>query len=81
MPKHRCVADHLGRQIVEVHDRFTEAMRARLPRMDAEQKERYFVLVSTLVGKLEDPEKPLKQVLQESVAELLPLVMQELSGP
>ena len=70
----------LGRQIVDVHDRFTEVMRARLPGMDREQRERYLALVSMLVGKLEDGRKSMKQVLQEMVGEALPLVMSELSG-
>lgn len=73
-------ADALDGQILQTHERFSKAMEARLPSMDGEQKERYFVLVSKLVSKLEQHDKPLKQVLQESMGEILPLVMQELSS-
>lgn len=70
----------LDQQILDTHARFSQAIEARLPSMAAEQKERYFVLISKLVGKLEQHEKPMKEVLQESIGELLPLVMQELSS-
>ena len=42
----------LERQIRMTHERFTTAMNARLPVMDAEQKERYFVVLSGLVARL-----------------------------
>ncbi|MGH7860392.1 MAG: hypothetical protein ACREQY_23940 [Candidatus Binatia bacterium] len=74
------ISKDLDRQILDAHERFTGAIAARLPTMDAAQKERYFVLVSKLASRLEETEKPLKQVLQEAVGELLPIVMQELSS-
>jgi hypothetical protein len=75
------VSRDLERQILDTHDRFTRVIGARLATMDLAQKERYFVLVSTLVGKLEDLGRPMKQVLQEMVNEMLPLVLDELSQP
>lgn len=74
------ISRDFDRQIHETHDRFAAAMAARLPGMDLPQKERYFVVLSTLVGKLEDPARPMRQVLQECVAEVLPLVMEEITS-
>lgn len=74
------ISAHLEIQILETHDRFSRAIAARIPHMSREQRERYLALVSTLVVKLEVTDKPLKQVLQECVGELLPIVMQELSS-
>ncbi len=71
---------HLEEQIRMTHERFTSAMNARLPAMTAEQKERYFAVLSTLVGHLEDAEKPLKAVLQEMMAEAAPYLFQEMNG-
>ena len=80
MTDRAAIAKDLDRQILDTHERFSAAMKKRLPKMDLEQKERYFALLSILVRKIEQPDKTLKQVLQELVAEALPLVMQELSG-
>ena len=79
MDQQERIAQHLSRQIVETHARFAAAMEARLPAMELEQKERYFAVLSMLVGKLEDPGKSMKQVIQELVADALPIVMTELS--
>jgi hypothetical protein len=81
MTSNDAIARDLERQILEAHTRFSRAVEARLPHMNVEQRERYFALLSTLVGKLEQTEKPLREVLQESIGELLPLVLQELSSP
>lgn len=74
------IARDLERQIAEIHERFSGAMAVRCPLMSLEQKERYFVVISTLVSKLEDRAKPLKQVLQEVIAEVLPQIMAELQS-
>lgn len=74
------IARDLERQIAELHERFSGAMAMRCPLMSLEQKERYFVVISSLVLKLEDRSKPLKQVLQEVAAEVLPQVMAELQS-
>lgn len=59
-------------------ERFSAAMEARLDEMPLDTKERYFAVLSLLVAKLEDPAKPLQQILQEVVAEAATLVMAEL---
>jgi hypothetical protein len=48
--------------------------------MTLEQKERYFAVLSGLVGRLEDAEKPLKTVLQEMMAEAAPYLFREING-
>jgi hypothetical protein len=73
------IAKHLGEDIVAAHERLTAAMRARLPAMTREERERYFALLAPLVAKIEEIDKPLRRVLQEAMAELLPLVLQGMS--
>ena len=68
----------LDAQLAMTHERFVTAMTARLPSMSLEQKERYFAVLSSLVTRLESPEKGLRTVLQELVAEVGPYVFQEL---
>ena len=70
----------LEEQIRMTHDRFVIAMNDRLPAMTLEQKERYFAVLSGLVGRLEDAEKPLKTVLQEMMAEAAPYLFREING-
>jgi hypothetical protein len=79
MNRNDALARELEDRILDWHARFTDAIRRRLPGMDVEQRKRYLLLVSTLVSKLERTELPLKQVLRESVGDLLPVVMQELA--
>lgn len=59
-------------------ERFCMAMTARLPTMEDETLERYFGALSKLVEKLEDDDKTLGQVLNETMAEVATLVMQEM---
>jgi hypothetical protein len=68
----------LERQILMTHERFVAAMNARVPAMTAEQKESYFALLSSLVTRLEDGARPLRQVLQEMMAEAGPYLFREL---
>jgi hypothetical protein len=70
----------LESQIGMTHDRFTLAMNARLPAMTLEQKERYFAVLSGLVARLEDGDKPLRTVLQEMMAEAAPYLFSEMNG-
>jgi len=65
-------------QLRMTHDRFVAAMNVRLPTMPLEQKERYFAVLSALVAKLETPAKPLREVLQEMMAEAAAYVFQEI---
>lgn len=67
-------------QLRMTHDRFVAAMNARLPAMTLEQKERYFAVLSVLVGKLEMRDKPLREILQEMMAEAAAHIFQEMGG-
>jgi hypothetical protein len=74
------MSNDLDRQIVMTHERFAEAMAKRLPAMRVETKERYFATLSILVSRLADPEKPLRDVLQETMAEAAAMIFQELGS-
>lgn len=71
----------LDSDISIVHQRFTAAMESRLPAMTLETKERYFAVVSALVGKLEAADKSLRDILQEMMAETAQYIFQEMSAP
>jgi len=70
----------LDNDIRLVHERFLVAMEQRLPAMQLDTKERYFVALSSLVGKLEAAEKSLRDVLQEMMAEVASYIFQEMGG-
>jgi len=70
----------LERQLCMTHERFVAAMNARLPGMELGQKERYFAVLSALVAKLETPGKPLREILQEMMAEAATYVFQEMGS-
>jgi hypothetical protein len=70
----------LDSDINMTHHRFVSAMETRLPSMPVDQKERYFAILSNLVGKLETPEKTLRDILQEMMAEAATLVLQEMNA-
>lgn len=72
------IARVLDADIVLTQQRFVAAMEARLGAMPLEQKERYFAVLSALVAKLEDPNKTLRQILQEMMSEATTLILAEL---
>ena len=74
------IAQDLEKQIIATHKRFQKVMQARLPHMSLGTKERYFAVLSILVGKLEDSSKPLRDVLQDVLIESAPYIAQELSS-
>ena len=74
------ITQDLDKQIIATQRRFQKAMKARLASMPLETKERYFAVLSLLVAKLEDPTKPLRDVLQDVVFESASYIAQELSG-
>ena len=74
------IARMLDSDIQLTHERFVTAMVTRLGEMPGETKERYFVVLSALVAKLETPEKSLRDVLQEMMAEAAGLIMAELQS-
>ena len=53
---------------------------AGLPAMRLETKERYFAALSILVTRLDDTDKPLRDVLQETMAEAASMIFQELGS-
>ena len=69
----------LDGDIAMTHERFIAAMQGRLPDMELETKERYFVVLNSLVGKLEMPEKKLQEILQEMMAEAAALILAEMN--
>ena len=70
------ISEDLDQQIAMTHERLVQAMEARLPDMHLDTKERYFAILSTLVTKLADPARPLRDVAQEMVAETAGLIFQ-----
>ena len=75
------VAKALDSDILMTHQRFVSAMEGRLPTMATDQKERYFALLSSLVGKLEMVDKSMQQILQEMMSEAALIIMQEINAP
>ncbi len=74
------ISDDLDRQITLTHERLVAAMQQRLPRMRLETKERYFAALSILVTRLADIDRPLREVLQETLAETAAALVQELGS-
>ena len=73
------VEKDLEKQIIATQKRFQKTMQARLAHMNLSSKERYFAVLSVLVTKLEEIEKPLRDVLQDVLIEAAPYIAQELS--
>lgn len=74
------IAQDLDKQIIATQKRFQKAMEARLTQLSIDTKERYFAVLSLLVAKLEDADKPLRDILQDVLIESAPYIAQELSG-
>ncbi len=74
------ISKGLDMDIAATHERFVEVMRERVPSMPLDSKERYFALLSNLVGKLEDPEKHMRDILQEMMVEAGSIILQELNA-
>lgn len=74
------VSRALDGDIAMVHERFVRAMESRLPTLELASKERYFAVLTILVAKLETPEKTMREVLGEMMAEAGRHLMEELSA-
>ena len=74
------IAQDLERQIADTHERFVAAMRKRVPTMTLEQRERYFAALSALTVRLEDAQKPLREVAQEAMVEIAPILVAEIQS-
>ncbi len=80
MPTDDLLSKGLDNDIYSAHRRFLTAMESRVPALPLETKERYFAILSSLVGKLEVEEKQLREVLQEMMAEAAGFIFQELGS-
>jgi hypothetical protein len=80
MDEREKISKDLDRQIGDAHERFVSGMTARLPRMSLEQKERYFAALSAVAGKVTDPERPLREIMQEVLFEIGPMLLAEMQG-
>ena len=69
----------LLRQLGPTHARFAVLMEARMRDAELEDVERYAAMIGTLVSKLEDDDKALREVLREMAAEYAALVLMELN--
>jgi hypothetical protein len=74
------VSQALDSDIVMTHERFVQAMEARLPTLELASKERYFAVLTILVGKLEDVEKTMRDVMVEMMAEASRHLMEEMAA-
>ena len=68
------------RQIAATHRRLVKAMDGRVAAMSVDTKERYFAVLSTLVGKLEEAEKSLRDIAHEMIAEAASTILLDRSG-
>ncbi|MDX2168801.1 MAG: hypothetical protein SF182_17140 [Deltaproteobacteria bacterium] len=80
MSKDDPISRALDGDIVMAHERFVEAMEARLPTLELASKERYFAVLTILIGKLETAEKSMQEVLVEMMAEAGRHLMEEMSA-
>jgi hypothetical protein len=80
MPTDDLLSKGLDNDIYAAHRRFLAAMESRVPALPLDTKERYFAILSSLVGKLEIEEKQLREVLQEMMAEAAGFIFQELGS-
>ena len=78
MQANELLSKGLDSDICAAHRRFLEAMESRLPAMSLDTKERYFAILSSLVGKLEVESKQLREILQEMMSETAAYIFQEL---
>jgi hypothetical protein len=74
------ISEALDGDIALTHQRFVQAMEARLPTLELASKERYFAVLTILVGKLESDEKTMREVLVEMMAEAGRHLMEEMSA-
>lgn len=66
--------------IAMAHERFVQAMEGRLPQLGLDTKERYFVVLSTLISKLESPDKSLRDILSEMMVEAASHIIEEINS-
>lgn len=69
---------HLLDQITETHEHLSGLVEQRLGTEEIEDVERYFAALGKVAVMLEDRGKGLREVAQELVAEMAPLIISEL---
>jgi len=74
------VSRALDEDIAITHQRFVQAMEARVPGLELASKERYFAVLTILVGKLESTEKSMREVIVEMMAEAGRHLIEEMSA-
>ncbi len=74
------IKQHLKRQIAETHEIFPELMEKRLDEVGVREMESYLSVLGSLVDKLEDEDKPLREIAQEMFAKVANIVMTELGS-
>lgn len=65
-------------QIADTHEHFAAMMNERLPEVDQETLELYLASLGKLVDKLEQRDKSLQQVAQETFGEIAGAVMRKM---
>jgi hypothetical protein len=69
--------DPIDIEIVEIHQRFVDAMEnVRLETISLETKKHYLAVMKSLTEKLAIPSKPLHEILGEMMAEAGPMIFQ-----
>ena len=79
MANERETKQALLRALGPTHARFASLMEARMKDASIEEVERYVAMLTTLVAKLEDEDKILRDVLREMAAEYAAAVLMELN--
>ena len=64
------------KEIYLAHRNYIEAMEARLETISDDTKESYLKVLVSLTGKLSVPGKPLSEIVNEMMAEAVPLLVQ-----
>jgi hypothetical protein len=81
MQRSAVLSKGLDDDIAAAHRRFLAAMDQRRPNRNGEAKERYFVVLSLPVGKLECDTKSVRDILREMLAEAAAHLLHEINTP
>ena len=77
MARKKKFTDPIDIEIVEIHERFVDAMEnVRLETISPEMKQHYLTVMKSLTEKLAIPSKPLHEIVGEIMAEAGPMIFQ-----
>ena len=77
MVRKKKFTDPIDIEIVEIHERFVDAMEnVRLETISPEMKQHYLTVMKSLTEKLAIPSKPLHEIVGEIMAEAGPMIFQ-----